>query len=97
MALEQADLSAKKSGMLVGGKETNTLNTLHMIAKCVKNKTTRKTVSFSRGHRLSAVHPQLLSVMFDSTFKNNVNHFRVLHWQQWQLSASTLDGYFVLQ
>ena len=44
MALEQ-DASSLSENFLVVGKETSTLSTSHGIANCVKNRTTRKSVS----------------------------------------------------
>ena len=43
--------------MLVLGKEVGTLSTLHGIANCVKNETTRKIVSSNLSQRLAAVLP----------------------------------------
>ena len=43
--------------MLVLGKEAGMLSTLHGIANCVKNETTRKIVSSNLSQRLAAVLP----------------------------------------
>ena len=102
MALEQDASSPSKVCMLIVEKEASTLSTLHRIANCVKNGTTRKIVSSNRCQRL-ACRPQLLSVKFEnlvhsifrnenSTLEINVSHFEVLHWQQWQPPASA-PGY----
>ena len=56
MALEQ-ESSPSKICMLVVGKEARALSTLHGIANCVKNGTTRKIVSSNRCQRLVAVSP----------------------------------------
>ena len=50
-------LAAQKMFMLVLGKEVGTLSTLHGIANCVKNETTRKIVSSNLSQRLAAVLP----------------------------------------
>ena len=81
--------------MLVVGKEVNTLSTLHGIANCVKNGT-RKIVPSNRTSRSMQCRPHLLLVKSDhwffrkenSNLETNVSHFGVLHWQQWQPSAS---------
>ena len=52
MALEQ-DVSSRSENL----KEANTLSTLHGIANCAKNGTTRKIVSSNRCQRLAAVSP----------------------------------------
>ena len=52
MALEQ-DVSSRSENL----KEASTLSTLHGIANCAKNGTTRKTVSSNRCQRLTAVSP----------------------------------------
>ena len=84
--------------MLVVGKETNTLSTLHGIVKCVKNGT-RKIVSSNRASGSLQCRPHLPSVKFEnlirrfsrnekSNLETNVSHFGVLHWQQRQPPAS---------
>ena len=58
MVLEQdASSHSEKSYMLVVGKEASTLSTLHGIANCAKNGTTRKIVSSNRCQRLAEVTP----------------------------------------
>ena len=57
MALEQDTSSRSKICMLVLGKEASTLSTLHGIANCVKNGTTRKIVFSKQCQRLAAVSP----------------------------------------
>ena len=57
MVLEQDASSPSKICMLVVGKEASILSTLHGIANCVKNGTTRKIVSSNRCQRLAAVSP----------------------------------------
>ena len=52
MALEQ-DVSSRSENL----KEASTLSTLHGIANCAKNGTTRKIVSSNRCQRLAAVSP----------------------------------------
>ena len=52
MALEQ-DVSSRSENL----KEAGTLSTLHGIANCAKNGTTRKIVSSNRCQRLAAVSP----------------------------------------
>ena len=85
--------------MLVVGKEASTLITLHGIANCVKNGTTRKLYPPTDVSLSQQCRPELLSVKFEnlvhsifrkknSTLEINVSHFRVLHWQQWQPPAS---------
>ena len=51
------DLATQKICWLVVGKEASTLTTLHGIANCIKNGTTRKIVSSNRCQRLAAVSP----------------------------------------
>ena len=48
-------IAAQKICMLVVGKEASTLSTLHGIANCVKNGTTRKIVSSNQCQRLAEV------------------------------------------
>ena len=85
--------------MLVVGKETNTLSTLHRIANCVKNRA-RKIVSSIWASRSLQCRPHLLSVKFEnlvhrfsrnenSNLEINVSRFELLCWQQWQPPAST--------
>ena len=57
MALEQDASSRSKICMLVVEKEASTLSTLHGIANCVKDGTTRKIVSSNLCQRLAAVSP----------------------------------------
>ena len=91
--------------MLVAGKEeANTLSTLHGIANCAKNGTTRKIVSSNRCQMMQR-RPQLLLGKFrtlfifrkeNSTLEMNVSHFEVLHWQQWKPSASATGHRLIL-
>ena len=90
MASEQ-DASSRSENLHVScRKEARTLSTLHGIANCVKNGTTRKIAS-SNGCQQQC-RPQLLSVKFEnlvhsifrnenSTLEINVSHFGVLHWK----------------
>ena len=100
MTLEQDHLATPKICMLVVGKEASTLSRLHGIANCVKNGT-RKIISSNRYQHLarcSVTHTYFqssLRILFTVFFGNensnleiNVNHFGVLHWQQWQTPAS---------
>ena len=100
MALQQDASSPSKMCMLVVEKEASTLSTLHGIANCVKNGTTRKIVNDVSVSQ--QCYPQLLSVKFEnlvhsifrnenSTLEINVSHFGVVHWQQWQPPASAPD------
>ena len=102
MALEQDASSHSKICMLVMGKEASTLSTLHGIVKCVKNEEQEKLYPPTDVSVSQQCHPQLLSVKFEnlvhsifrnenSTLEINVSHFRMLHWQQWQLPASAPD------
>ena len=57
MALEQ-DASSRSENLHVScRKEASTLSTLHGIANCVKNGTTRKIASSNGCQRLAAVSP----------------------------------------
>ena len=98
MALEQ-DVSSRSENL----KEASTLSTLHGIANCAKNGTTRKIVSPTDVSVSLQCRPQLLLVKFEnlvrsisrnekSTLEINVSHFWVLQWQQWQLPASAPES-----
>ena len=56
MASEQA-ASSRSENLLVVGREAVTLSTLHGIANCVKNMTTRKIITSNRCQHLAAVSP----------------------------------------
>ena len=102
-------LAAQKITMLVLWKEASTLSILHGTANCVKNGTTRKTISSNQCQGLEAMSPiKLLLVKFEdlvlsifrnenSTLEINVSHFGVLHWQQWQPPASAPAYYMKLK